>query len=134
MASDQSENWADTSCGSPHYASPEVIAGQRYQGPQADTWSCGVMLFALLTGGLPFDGDSVPQLLRAVKAGKFAVPRWVDPDAAALIKSMLVLRPEDRPSLAAVASHPWLQPAAAAEVVAEKVLRRRALSSPRGFP
>jgi len=108
MASDQSENWADTSCGSPHYASPEVIAGQRYQGPQADTWSCGVMLFALLTGGLPFDGDSIPQLLRAVKSGKFSIPQWVDPSAAELIRSMLALRPEDRPSLDTVMNHPWL--------------------------
>jgi len=107
-ASDESENWADTSCGSPHYASPEVIAGQRYQGPQADTWSCGVMLFALLTGGLPFDGESVPQLLRAVKAGKFNIPDWVDPSAAQLIRCMMALKPADRPSLADVANHPWL--------------------------
>jgi len=107
-ASDESSNWADTSCGSPHYASPEVIAGQRYQGPQADTWSCGVMLFALLTGGLPFDGDSIPQLLRKVKTGKFTIPEWVDPSAADLVRSMMALRPADRPSLADVANHPWL--------------------------
>ena len=108
--SDGTENWADTACGSPHYASPEVIQGHRYQGPQADIWSCGVMLFALLTGGLPFDGESVPQLLRNVKTGRFSVPKWVDPAAADLIKSMLVLNPADRMGIDAIQKHPFLNP------------------------
>jgi serine/threonine protein kinase len=58
-ASDGSGGWVDTSCGSPHYASPEVIHGDRYVGKQADVWSCGVVLFALLTGGLPFDDENL---------------------------------------------------------------------------
>lgn len=106
--SDGTENWAETSCGSPHYASPEVIRGERYQGPQADIWSCGVMLFALLTGGLPFDGESIPQLLRAVKVGRFSIPKWVDPRAQDLLRSMMRLNPADRVSIAAIEAHPWV--------------------------
>jgi serine/threonine protein kinase len=55
-----------TSCGSPHYASPEVVMGNKYDGSAADVWSCGVILFALLTGKLPFDDDNIRRLLGKV--------------------------------------------------------------------
>ena len=61
-----------TSCGSPHYAAPEVIRGQKYDGRKADIWSCGVILYALLAGTLPFDAPQVHQVLTKVKAGKYA--------------------------------------------------------------
>ena len=60
----------ETSCGSPHYASPEVISGSKYDGMEADVWSCGVVLFALLVGRLPFDHPNLHTLLNKVKAGK----------------------------------------------------------------
>ena len=56
----------ETSCGSPHYACPEVIRGERYDGTRADVWSCGVILYALLVGALPFDDDNLRQLLEKV--------------------------------------------------------------------
>jgi len=59
----------DTSCGSPHYASPEVVRGEKYDGRAADVWSCGVILFALLTGCLPFDDEDIQKLLMKVKVG-----------------------------------------------------------------
>ncbi len=105
--SDQTPGWVETSCGSPHYASPEVIRGGRYVGKQADVWSSGVVLFALVTGGLPFDHDNTQQLLRKVCEGKFQIPAWVTPSAADLIRQMLTLDPTKRITTDEIQRHPW---------------------------
>ena len=61
-------NFLDTSCGSPNYAAPEVISGRMYAGPEVDVWSCGVILYALLCGRLPFDDENIPALFRKIKS------------------------------------------------------------------
>lgn len=81
----------ETSCGSPHYASPEIVNGERYSGPSSDIWSCGVILFALLTGRLPFDHKDIKQLLAKVRVGKYGLPSWIDPLARDLVSRMLVV-------------------------------------------
>lgn len=63
-----------TSCGSPNYAAPEIISGKKYCGTAVDAWSCGVILYALLTGTLPFDADFIPPLFKMIKEGKFEMP------------------------------------------------------------
>ena len=70
----------ETSCGSPHYACPEVIRGEKYDGRKADVWSCGVILYALLVGALPFDDDNLKQLLEKIKKGNFLIPRMIEID------------------------------------------------------
>ncbi|KAG5463303.1 MAG: hypothetical protein BJ554DRAFT_385 [Olpidium bornovanus] len=81
----------ETSCGSPHYASPEIIRGVRYNGTAADIWSCGVILFALLTGNLPFDDENIRRLLGKVKSGQYNTPEHISPDAEDLIRKILVV-------------------------------------------
>ena len=86
-----------TSCGSPHYASPEIVGGKQYEGPPSDIWSCGVILFALLAGRLPFDDKDIQQLLLKVKRGQYEMASSiVHPAARNLIRRMLVVDPTAR--------------------------------------
>ncbi|XP_053532855.1 serine/threonine-protein kinase BRSK2 isoform X2 [Ictalurus punctatus] len=97
----------ETSCGSPHYACPEVIRGEKYDGRRADVWSCGVILFALLVGALPFDHDNLRQLLEKVKSGVFHMPHFIPPECQALLRGMIEVNPEKRLTLEAIQKHPW---------------------------
>ncbi|XP_039643988.1 serine/threonine-protein kinase BRSK1 isoform X5 [Perca fluviatilis] len=97
----------ETSCGSPHYACPEVIRGEKYDGRRADVWSCGVILFALLVGALPFDHDNLRQLLEKVKSGVFHMPHFIPPDCQSLLKGMIEVNPEIRLTLEAIQKHAW---------------------------
>lgn len=63
-----------TSCGSPNYAAPEVIDGKAYDGVVADVWSCGVILYAMLTGSLPFEAEALSSLFAQIKSATYAVP------------------------------------------------------------
>ncbi|XP_013146597.1 PREDICTED: serine/threonine-protein kinase BRSK2 [Papilio polytes] len=98
----------ETSCGSPHYACPEVIRGEKYDGRRADVWSCGVILYALLVGALPFDDDNLRQLLEKVKRGVFHVPHFVPPDCQQLLRGMIEVNPDKRITLAQITRHPWV--------------------------
>ncbi|ORX39867.1 kinase-like domain-containing protein [Kockovaella imperatae] len=108
-ALEPSDKLLETSCGSPHYASPEIVAGMSYHGAASDIWSCGVILFALLTGRLPFDDENIRLLLQKVKNGKFVMPSELPPDAKDLITRMLVVDPEKRITMAEISSHPFCQ-------------------------
>eukprot|EP00117_Sycon_ciliatum_P037901 scpid15967/ scgid28258/ Serine/threonine-protein kinase BRSK2; Brain-selective kinase 2; Brain-specific serine/threonine-protein kinase 2; Serine/threonine-protein kinase 29; Serine/threonine-protein kinase SAD-A len=98
-----------TSCGSPHYAAPEVIMGEHYDGFKADVWSCGVILYALLAGQLPFDDPNLSTLLEKVKFGHFEMPAYFPPKAQRLIFRMLERNPANRISLKQVMKDDWLQ-------------------------
>ena len=81
----------ETYCGSPHYASPEIVNGEKYQGHATDVWSCGVILYVFLTGRLPFDDETLQNLLPKVKAGKYKMPTCIHPQAKDLLSRMLVV-------------------------------------------
>ena len=85
-----------TSCGSPNYAAPEVISGSMYAGPEVDVWSCGVILYALLCGNLPFDDENIPSLFKKIKNGQYTMPSHISSGARALIERLLETHPLKR--------------------------------------
>ncbi|XP_029353752.1 serine/threonine-protein kinase BRSK2-like [Echeneis naucrates] len=97
----------ETSCGSPHYACPEVIRGEKYDGRKADAWSCGVILFALLVGALPFDDDNLRNLLEKVKLGVFHMPHFIPPDCQNLLRGMIEVDAGKRLTLEQIQKHTW---------------------------
>ncbi|KAK7394459.1 hypothetical protein VNO78_14987 [Psophocarpus tetragonolobus] len=98
-----------TSCGSPNYAAPEVISGKLYAGPEVDVWSCGVILYALLCGTLPFDDENIPNLFKKIKGGIYTLPSHLSPGARDLIPGMLVVDPMRRMTIPEIRQHPWFQ-------------------------
>ncbi|KOH01310.1 protein kinase GIN4 [Saccharomyces eubayanus] len=103
----------ETSCGSPHYAAPEIVSGIPYQGFASDVWSCGVILFALLTGRLPFDEEdgNIRALLLKVQKGEFELPSddEISREAQDLISKILTVNPERRIKARDILKHPLLQ-------------------------
>ncbi|RMC08098.1 hypothetical protein DUI87_15129 [Hirundo rustica rustica] len=79
----------NTCCGSPAYAAPELIQGKAYIGSEADIWSMGVLLYALLCGFLPFDDDNVMAVYRKITRGKYSTPSWLSPSSTQLLDQML---------------------------------------------
>ncbi|KAE9404991.1 Pkinase-domain-containing protein [Gymnopus androsaceus JB14] len=104
----------ETSCGSPHYASPEIVNGHKYTGNATDIWSCGVILYALLTGSLPFDDKDIKVLLEKVKVGKYEIPQFIDSSARDLLSRMLVVNADERITIPDILAHPWLNTSVAA--------------------
>ncbi|XP_072716922.1 maternal embryonic leucine zipper kinase-like isoform X3 [Ciconia boyciana] len=98
----------NTCCGSPAYAAPELIQGKAYIGSEADIWSMGVLLYALLSGFLPFDDDNVVAVYRKVMRGKYSIPKWRSPSSALLLNQTLQVDPKKRMTVKHLLSHPWL--------------------------
>jgi len=96
-----------TSCGSPNYAAPEVISGKLYAGPEVDIWSCGVVLYALLCGTLPFDDEHVTTLFRKIKSGIFPIPDYLNKSVVSLLCHMLQTDPMKRASVEDIRKHEW---------------------------
>merc|ERR1719491_2263193 len=96
-----------TACGSPCYAAPEMIAGQRYVPSMVDVWSCGVILFALVCGYLPFEDQNHAELYKKILNAEYEIPNSVSKEVADLISGMLTTDPTRRMNLNDIRQHPW---------------------------
>lgn len=95
-----------TTCGTPNYVAPEVLSHQGYDGAAADVWSCGVILFVLMAGYLPFDETDLPTLYRKINAAEFTCPSWFS-GAESLICRILDPNPQTRICIEGIKSDPW---------------------------
>ncbi|KAH7648179.1 hypothetical protein FG379_000103 [Cryptosporidium bovis] len=98
-----------TSCGSPNYAAPEVVSGKAYSGPEIDIWSCGVILYVLLCGALPFDDENVTYLFNKIRHGIFSIPGHVSDSGKSLILKMLTVDPSLRITYKEIRYHLWFR-------------------------
>lgn len=113
----RSDDLMQTSCGSPCYAAPELVISEGlYVGSAVDIWSCGVILYAMLAGYLPFDddpanpeGDNINLLYKYIVNTPLTFPDYISPDARDLLSQMLVPDPKNRASLDSIKKHRWLE-------------------------
>lgn len=105
----RSDGMLVTPCGTPAYVAPEVLKKIGYDGSKADIWSCGVILYALLCGYLPFQGENVMRIYSKSFKADYALPEWISPGAKNLIKNLLVVDPEKRFSIVDIMKDPWFQ-------------------------
>uniref|UniRef100_A0A8C5R0N5 Microtubule affinity regulating kinase 2 n=1 Tax=Leptobrachium leishanense TaxID=445787 RepID=A0A8C5R0N5_9ANUR len=101
-------NKLDTFCGSPPYAAPELFQGKKYDGPEVDVWSLGVILYTLVSGSLPFDGQNLKELRERVLRGKYRIPFYMSTDCENLLKKFLILNPCKRGTLEQIMRDRWM--------------------------
>lgn len=98
-----------TTCGTPNYVAPEVLAEKGYDGMKADIWSCGVILYVMLTGSLPFDDPSLNGLFIKIEKGEFRVPKYLSADSIDLIRKMMTTNPSKRLTVAKIRQSGWFK-------------------------
>lgn len=105
----ESANMMNTVCGTPNYASPEVISKKPYDGFASDVWSLGVVLYVMLAGCLPFDEDNIVVLFEKIAKSEFTIPPWMSQPAADVLKSMLCVDPSARASIDSIWDSQWIK-------------------------
>ncbi|EOA16628.1 hypothetical protein CARUB_v10004801mg [Capsella rubella] len=98
-----------TTCGTPNYVAPEVLSGQGYDGSAADIWSCGVVLFVIMAGFLPFSETDLPGLYRKINAAEFACPPWFSAEVKSLIHKILDPNPKTRIQIQGIRKDHWFK-------------------------
>uniref|UniRef100_A0A8C5PS94 non-specific serine/threonine protein kinase n=1 Tax=Leptobrachium leishanense TaxID=445787 RepID=A0A8C5PS94_9ANUR len=101
------DKFLQTFCGSPLYASPEIVNGRPYRGPEVDSWALGVLLYTLVYGTMPFDGFDHKNLIRQISSGEYREPTQPS-DARGLIRWMLMVNPDRRATIEDIANHWWV--------------------------
>ncbi|KAJ3408081.1 hypothetical protein HDU80_006920 [Chytriomyces hyalinus] len=128
FANTSSEHMA-TQCGSPSYAAPELVSNSDYVGVSVDIWSCGVILYGMLCGYLPYDDDpsnpdseNIQRLYQYIRSTALTYPPYISNTARHLMSIMLVPNPQNRAKMSDVLSHTWLAPES--EILSQELQRR----------
>ncbi|KAH0711032.1 hypothetical protein KY284_012459 [Solanum tuberosum] len=98
-----------TTCGTPNYVAPEVLSNRGYDGAAADVWSCGIILYVLMAGYLPFEETDLPTLYTKIKAAEFSCPFWFSPGATSLIQKIIDPNPQTRIKIDGIKRDPWFR-------------------------
>lgn len=96
-----------TACGSPCYAAPEMIAGKRYDGLRTDIWSCGIILFAMTCGYLPFEDPKTQELYKKILSASYTIPKFLSHEGKELIKGVLNTNPDKRFTISDIKRSNW---------------------------
>ncbi|KAI9073121.1 hypothetical protein K1719_044930 [Acacia pycnantha] len=105
----QDDGLLHTTCGTPNYVAPEVLDDRGYDGAAADLWSCGVILFVLLAGYLPFDDPNLMNLYKKISAAEFTCPPWISFRARKLITRILDPNPMTRITISEILCDEWFK-------------------------
>lgn len=108
-ASKRQDGLLHTTCGTPAYVAPEVIHQRGYDGAKADIWSCGVILYVLMTGYLPFHDPNLMEMYRKILKAEFKFPNWFPPEVQRLISKILDPNPNTRISMSKIMENPWFR-------------------------
>ncbi|KAL4307988.1 hypothetical protein GQ457_01G046870 [Hibiscus cannabinus] len=98
-----------TTCGTPAYVAPEVISKKGYDGAKADIWSCGVILYVLLAGFLPFHDQNLMEMYKKICRGDFKCPQWLPPEVRKLLSRILDPNPNQRITTAKLMENVWFK-------------------------
>lgn len=98
-----------TLCGTPSYVAPEILAKRGYDGAKVDVWSCGVVLFVLSAGYLPFNDPNLMVMYRKIYKGEFRCPRWMSPELRRFLSKLLDTNPETRITVDGMTRDPWFR-------------------------
>ncbi|CAK9329727.1 unnamed protein product [Citrullus colocynthis] len=109
-----------TTCGTPAYVAPEVIGKKGYNGAKADLWSCGVILYVLLAGFLPFQDDNIVSMYRKIYRGDFKCPPWFSSEARRLVTKLLDPNPSTRITTSKIMESSWFKKSVPRTVVTKE--------------
>ncbi|XP_031112620.1 CBL-interacting serine/threonine-protein kinase 11-like [Ipomoea triloba] len=98
-----------TLCGTPAYVAPEILSKKGYDGAKVDVWSCGVILYVLTAGFLPFNDPNLMVMYKKIYKGEFRCPKWMSPDLKRLLSRLLDTNPETRITIDEITEDPWFR-------------------------
>lgn len=96
-----------TLCGTPAYVAPEILSKKGYEGAKVDIWSCGIVLFVLAAGFLPFNDPNLMNMYKKIYKGEYRCPRWMSPDLKRFISRLLDINPATRITIDEILKDPW---------------------------
>ena len=101
------DKYLQTACGTPSYAPPEMLEGYNYDGETADIWSCGIILYAMLCGSLPFNESKEDIIIKKIKKHEYKIPEYLSKEAKDILNNILKINPKERYNITEIKKHPW---------------------------